>query len=286
MRVGIFNVKYSPNLGDGLLSECLEVELGRVIPGLSIESFDLAGRTNYGKSGRFRAATLRLLQSSPGPLRQSVVGTLLGRSLRQLGPTWRARLKGVDVAVTGGGNLFSDADLNFPLKIDAAWSLLREADIPVAVFAVGVSDNWSEKGAALFRRALSGTQVVDVSVRDSLSAEILERRLGYPSLPQPRIVRDPGLLVSYHVPQVRKDGRMPRIGLGLTHPTTLRYHSDEKPVSEASLAGWYSELVRGCLSGAGRSASSRMEARKTKRICASLARFWSRWNRYPLDAGG
>lgn len=248
MRVGIFNVKYSPNLGDGLLSECLEEELGRIIPGLSIESFDLAGRTNYGKSGRFRAATLRLLQSSPGPLRQSVVGTLLGRSLRQLGPTWRARLKGVDVAVTGGGNLFSDADLNFPLKIDAAWSLLREANIPVAVFAVGVSDNWSEKGAALFRRAFSGTQVVDLSVRDSLSAEILERRLGCPDLPQPRIVRDPGLLVSFHVPQVRKDVRMPRIGLGLTHPTTLRYHADEKPVSEASLTGWYSELVRGCLS--------------------------------------
>ncbi len=114
MRVGVFNVKYSPNLGDGLLSECLEAELVRAIPGLSIASFDLAGRTDYGAGGRFRGAALSLLQSSPTPVRQRVASLMLGRAMQRLAPTWRERLADVDVAVTGGGNLFSDADLNFP----------------------------------------------------------------------------------------------------------------------------------------------------------------------------
>lgn len=247
MRVGVFNVKYSPNLGDGLLSECLEAELVRAVPGLSIVSFDLAGRTDYGPGGRFRGAALNLLQNSPLALRQHLASAMLGRAMQRHAPVWRARLAEVDVAVTGGGNLFSDADLNFPLKIDASWKLLREAGIPVAVFAVGVSDNWSERGEALFRRALTGNRVLDASVRDTRSAEIWDRRLGHSGVPQARVVRDPGLLVSHHVERVRRDGGAKRVGLGLTHPTTLRYHTDEAAVTETELTGWYAELVRGCL---------------------------------------
>lgn len=46
-RIVLFNVKYSPDLGDGLLSECLERELGRSLPGCEVVSIDLAGRTAY-----------------------------------------------------------------------------------------------------------------------------------------------------------------------------------------------------------------------------------------------
>lgn len=247
MRIGLFNVKYSPNLGDGLLSECLEAELKRVIPGLAITSFDLAGRMDYVAGGRLRGAALSVLQSSPTPVRHSLARALLGRSLNRLRPVWRSQIAGLDAAVTGGGNLFSDADLNFPLKIDAAWAELRAAGIPTAVFAVGVSDNWSETGASLFRRAFAGTRILDASVRDTRSAEIWNRRLGSSHVSPARVVHDPGLLVARHVPQVRGHRSAPRIGLGLTHPTTLRYHADDAAVSERTLTAWYVELVRGCL---------------------------------------
>lgn len=247
LRIGLFNVKYSPNLGDGLLAECIEAELKRVLPGLTVEAFDLAGRTDYVGGGRLRGTALRLLQSCPTPVRHGIARTLLGRSLSRQRPVWRARLAGIDAAVTGGGNLFSDADLNFPLKIEAAWGELRAAGIPTAVFAVGAADNWSETGAALFRRALAGTRILDASVRDARSAEIWNRRLGPSGAPPARVVHDPGLLVARHVPQVRRPGTTPRIGLGLTHPTTLRYHSDEAAVSERDLTAWYAALVRGCV---------------------------------------
>lgn len=246
-RVGIFNVKYSPNLGDGLLSECLEAELVRTVPGLTIESFDLAGRTDYGAGGRFRGVALGVLQGSPAVVRQIAARVLLGRALRRIAPVWRERIGRIDVAVTGGGNLISDADLNFPLKVDAACALLREAGIPIAVFAVGVADNWSERGDALFRRAFTGTRMLDASVRDTRSAEVWNRRLGSSGAPVARVVHDPGLLVARHVPRVRPDREVPHVGLGLTHPTTLRYHADEEAVSEADLTRWYGDVVRGCL---------------------------------------
>lgn len=245
-RVALFNVKYSPNLGDGLLSECLEAELIRVVPGLTVRSFDLAGRTDYGAGSRSRGAALGLLQNSPRLVRQAIVRAVLGRSLRRLRPIWRRELADVDIAVTGGGNLFDDADLNFPLKISAAWDELARAGIPAAVFGVGVTDNWSSAGEVLFRRALAGTRIIAASVRDTRSAEVWNRRFGASGLQAARVVRDPGLLVSRHVPRRSGGGTAPLIGLGLTHPVTLRYHSGSSGLGERALTDWYVALVRGC----------------------------------------
>ena len=44
MKIALLNVKFSPNLGDGLLSECLERELAEALPGATVVSIDLAGR--------------------------------------------------------------------------------------------------------------------------------------------------------------------------------------------------------------------------------------------------
>ena len=58
MIVGTLNVKYSPNLGDGLLAECLEAELRSARPGVETRSIDLAGRTAYGEGLKHRRAIL------------------------------------------------------------------------------------------------------------------------------------------------------------------------------------------------------------------------------------
>ncbi|RYD26520.1 MAG: polysaccharide pyruvyl transferase family protein, partial [Lysobacteraceae bacterium] len=63
MRIVVFNVKYSPNLGDGLLSECLEEELRSCGDDVSVVTVDIAGRTDYGTSGRNRRALLRILEA-------------------------------------------------------------------------------------------------------------------------------------------------------------------------------------------------------------------------------
>ena len=248
LRVGLFNVKFSPNLGDGLLSECLEQELGRTCPGIALTPLDLAGRLEYAEGKSFRKTALGLLGRSPAFVRQQVIGAILGRSLGRLRPLWRRLLGDLDAVILGGGNLFSDSDLNFPLKIDAALTEARTAGLPTAVYAVGVADNWTARGQALFQHALAGNDLVHVSVRDRGSREIWRRRLGPAGFDEPDIVRDPGLLVADHVPRdAAPDRSAPLVGIGLTHPRLLRYHADEPSASDGDLAAWVVDLVQACL---------------------------------------
>lgn len=247
-RLAIFSVKYSPNLGDGLLSECLEAELVYQVPELEIVALDLAGRASYGNSISHRKLALRMLEAMPLPLRQVVARTALQRlARRQLHPAWKQALVGCDAAIIGGGNLFADADLNFPIKIHAALRELHNRDIPVAVFGVGVTRNWSTRGAALFRTGLAGVRLVDVTVRDDRSQQIWNDLLRGSGVRPADRAYDPGLLTAQHFPAAPvKDAG---IGFCITDPVALRYHAAPGAVS-GDLTAWYGEAIAS-LSNAG-----------------------------------
>ena len=89
---------------------------------------------------------LRILQALPLVLRQALVRWRLDRAV----PVLAGQLDGADMALIGGGQIFSDADLNFCLKIARVSELLEARKIPVAIHAVGVSQNWTRAGKALF----------------------------------------------------------------------------------------------------------------------------------------
>lgn len=244
----LFNVKYSPNLGDGLLAECLEREICAQWPQARVESVDMAGRSAYRPGRTVRASMLAGLNACPGVVRQSVVRVVLGAQLRRrLIPLWRERLADADAVVLGGGNLLSDADLNFPLKIDAALGEARAFGLPIGVFAIGVADNWSAHGGRLFRRALGGKPPFHASVRDEKSAAVWRRRLAGAVAP-PEVVCDPGLLASAHFAAApRASGGPSAVGLGVMHPASLRYHADERLVSPARQREWLLRLAARCL---------------------------------------
>ena len=257
VRIGLFNVKFSPNLGDGLLSECLEAELASCLPGAAIESFDLAGRSHYALGAKSRASALVALHHSPQPMRHVLAETILGRRLREeIAPRWRAALRSVDAVVVGGGNLLSDADLNFPLKLDAALAETRAAGLPTAVFAVGVSDHWSPRGERLFVRALSETQLVHAAVRDERSAAAWRRRLGPAGVESPEVVQDPALLAAFHFPAPARAARSaPLVGLGITHPIALSYHTSGRSASMRDHEDWFVALATACLAAGWRVAA-------------------------------
>ncbi|WP_233464296.1 polysaccharide pyruvyl transferase family protein [Burkholderia arboris] len=245
-RVALVNVKYSPNLGDGMLSECLEAELAAALPGIEIRVIDLAGRTDYACGATSRKSVLTLMHHSPRVVRHAIVHSVLGYKLHtELRPRWRSVLRGVDAVVVGGGNLLSDADLNFPMKLDAAMAEVRDLGLPAAVFGVGVSGDWTSRGELLFRRALGGVSLFHASVRERRSAEIWRARLCGAGIRAAQVVHDPGHLVSRHVARSRTpDNAVTTIGLGITHPIALKYHGGSIRVSAAAQAEWYRALVR------------------------------------------
>lgn len=224
MRVAIFNVKYSPNLGDGVIAECLEHAL-RQRGGWVTWSIDLAGRERWSEArgGGNRALTLGLLRRMPGWLRDGGVGLALEYKVRtQLMKRWRRLLNGADAAVVGGGQLIQDADLNFPIKLAGAATACRSMNIPMAVFAVGATRCRSALGRKLLRSLLASERLLHAAARDEASCAVLSE-LGCNA----RQCCDPGLLAcKVWAAPVRDNGRgrRPRVGLGITHPAVLAHH--------------------------------------------------------------
>ncbi|MEA1832111.1 polysaccharide pyruvyl transferase family protein [Methylobacterium durans] len=247
--VVLFNVKYSPNLGDGVIAACLEHGLAARLPGTRITSIDLAGRREWlpPGDGRGRVRLLRLLQRMPGPLRDGAVCLALGLKLRRsLVPAWRRATREAGFAVFGGGQLVQDGDLNFPLKLAAAIGLCHARRIPVAVYGVGASPSRSTLGGHLLRRLLASPRLVHLSARDAASRASLE---GYrPSLPID-LARDPGLLAAELWPAPPKPPRARAlVGLGITHPAPLHHHGGHAaPQTDDALARRYGHLVEGLL---------------------------------------
>lgn len=243
-RVVLLNVKYSPNLGDGLLSECLERELLRNLPaGSSVESVDLAGRRRYdGSAGRGRAGIMAILDSLP-PMLRRVTSELMLRLLvlARLNRHYRAGLGNADVAIVGGGNLFSDADLNFPSKIAAALRQAARRRIPVLVHAVGVSPTWSNRGRQLFAHGLARCGLVAATVRDERSRTAWADHLGPKGLTGASVVVDPGVLASLHYPRAANEPDRRVIAFCITDPLAVRYHSAE--TATADLGAWYADAI-------------------------------------------
>ncbi|MEM5516238.1 polysaccharide pyruvyl transferase family protein [Henriciella sp. AS95] len=225
MKVVLLNVKYSNNLGDGIIAECFEHALRRSGQKLTVESCDLAGRTGYGvESGGLRSVALEILNMLPAAMRRPALASMVRYQVKAKGlGEYRRRLSDADVVIIGGGQLIADAGLNFPLKISAAVELGRRNGARIAIFGAGVGHLVSEKGIELFREAFDdGLELV--GLRDDLS---IARWRAVFEEPTPYRVRDPGLLVSDLYPVAKVNGSSkPRIGVGVTDPRVLRLHSD------------------------------------------------------------
>jgi hypothetical protein len=134
VKVRLLNVKFSHNLGDGLLCECLENSLRALDGGLDVCSIDLAGHESYGSRAGGREFALKFLGFLPrSALTQAVVSTYAATRWRS---HYRRGLDGAQVVV-GDRNLLTDIDLNFPTKIECALEEAKRRDLPIIVYGVG-----------------------------------------------------------------------------------------------------------------------------------------------------
>ena len=230
-RIALLNVKYSPNLGDGLLSECLEAELALsfavMAPHTTVFSIDLAGRRAYPAiAPSHRARMIALLEALPSGLRRLATRLALAALVRlRLRQHVRTQLAGCDAVVLGGGNLLTDADLNFPMKIAGALRQAARLHLPVAVYGVGANRNWSDEGRRLFGRALGQAWLAYAAVRDERSQAAWRDLLVPQGVMPAALSGDPGLLASCHFARSPAPFDGPLAGLCITAPMALRYHA-------------------------------------------------------------
>ena len=252
-KVALFNLKYSQNLGDGVIALCLEQELIR--NGFAPVSIDLAGRTNFKKAAAHfkRRMILALLERLPDTLRALLVPKAIWLVVRfRYAPRWRAQLSSCEASIIGGGALIADTDQNFPIKLSRALNLLAEANLPVAIAHVGVTGGWSRQGHERFCRAFDSANVQLVTVREPFSIDTWEQEFPELLSPKPTVALDPGILSRdcFGIGEERSRPARPVVGICITHPMVLRLHGDGNHNAE-TLAAWFRKLAanlagRGC----------------------------------------
>ncbi len=249
LRIALFGLPYSPNTGDGVISDCLARALAAQPERPQITMIDLAGRSAPnevvvpGRSG-----LLRVLAHLPRPLRRALVRAGLTLLTGRLRRRWRRQLAGMDIALFAGGQILSDADLNFPMKVAAAADCCREAGLPVAIVAAGASRNWSAQGRRLFGRLLLA-DLRHAGLRDAESLRIWQEFMGRD--PAPILCHDPGLLAAeaYGLRIGPADPASP-VALGIAAHSTLSLHADRPVAGVAAghagdgLAGFFVGICR------------------------------------------
>ncbi|THH35433.1 polysaccharide pyruvyl transferase family protein [Aliishimia ponticola] len=237
MKIVIAAVMFSPNLGDGLIAECLTSLIREERPEAEVVWLDLAGRTEFVEpSGGLRTRVLGLLSWLPQSLSHPISAQLVQRQIQgRLAPNIPEALEGADLLIIGGGQLLGDANLNFPLKLAHVVAAAEARNIPVALHGVGVAAKWSDRGRSLFAKTLQSPNLKFISVRDDASAKSLARH--YAALgPDPaqaiRVYPDPGLCTDRLKTSTTIGllGGGPRIGVGIVHPAALATHSSGRPV--------------------------------------------------------
>jgi polysaccharide pyruvyl transferase WcaK-like protein len=243
MKIIVCNLKHGSNLGDRLIAECLEAELRSAAPNLDIVTVDLAGRDQPSVVGQKRLLTFFVLDLLPRRLRAVVAEAMLRNLARtRLRPKWRPLLSTVQAVVVGGGGIFADHDLNFPVKINAFLDEAERAGLPVAIFAVGVARGWSRKGQDLLGRALSSSRLIHVSVRDLDSQENWRNQLRRFTVKEASLAPDPALLTAKYFPRRPKQTKAVVVGLCITSEAALRYHGTEE-LMPTRLEAWYTDVA-------------------------------------------
>ncbi len=232
MKIVLVNAKFSSDLEDGVTAECLEYGLRQRLPDIDIVNCDLAGRHEFGHNPSvLRSLANSLLPITPDAVKTSVYMRLFETMVRaKLLPHYDQTINGADIALFGGGQLLADVNLDFPMKIAAAASIVRDRNLPIAIHAVGVGADWSDAGAELFKEAFAGADIVWASVRNALSDKRWRRHFGNSHVPAPRISVDPAMLAIRAYASANNDPaprrNRPLIGVNVTHPATLIAKAD------------------------------------------------------------
>lgn len=244
-RIAVCGVRYSPNLGDGVISDCLGWMIRHLVPNAIPIHTDLAGRSSFGEETiSSRRQKLKLLLALPQFAQDAIVRMLLGKKIRAtLLPNWLENLDGCEAAIIGGGQLLSDSDLNFPLKIRGLMSGLRQKDLSCVFYACGVTYRGGA-GASILGQCLNDSIVKAIFLRDERSIEAaagFKNALGVS--PSSKHAYDPAIHVSDAYADRLTNEKEFDVGVNFTDPVNMTYSSGRELPYVATLDATMSDVV-------------------------------------------
>lgn len=216
----VCTLRYSDNLGDGVIADNVEYLLAQLAPGAPIHHLDMAGRHGYtvdiAARSKLKSVFLRLPDFlKPVAFLASWWSSKKAALRRQI-----AVLPDRPYLIFGGGQILNDVALNFPCKFNLVVHGSGYKFKKIALHAVGASTNWSLAARKLFSRSLASPRVAYISVRDRHSAGALTSYL--PGLCVHETV-DPAVwsAVTYGLPARVARQSKHWVGVGIADPSEL-----------------------------------------------------------------
>lgn len=212
MKLLVFNVKYSLNVGDGIVAETTEYLLSKKYSRATIRTLDLGGRFNYGTQGIKASSSLKQLVNKTLSIMPNILGDLLRLILtsfmlnKQVFSLWEKEVIESDYVLIGGGQLIADTELYFPIRLFHIARMAKKHKKDIFIHAVGVSDSskWSYWGKKLFLMAFKNNEFIKyISVRDKSSARNWQDFFGTEAI----IVPDTGHFSKYTYQIPLKDNK-------------------------------------------------------------------------------
>ncbi|WP_249675122.1 polysaccharide pyruvyl transferase family protein [Pseudomonas abieticivorans] len=245
MNIVIGGVPFSQNLGDGIIFDNIKNLYDGTQKATNISPLDIAGRDDFETGATSSDLKFRVLSAIPSMGRKPLLALFF--YLKYLGvwrKSWRSKLAEADLLTLGGGQLFLDEELNFPLKLYFLSLTAKQLPALKTVIAfVGVSPTLSPVGRLLFRRALKNFNPQSISVRDEASRQNFIRLIN-PHLAV-KVVPDPGVNSKqcYRVESLPGDQHR-RIGICISNPKGLDVQGRLGRAFHAQTRDYFESLVK------------------------------------------
>ncbi len=218
IKVVVFGETYSSNLGDGVIADCMKYAIKHKFPNAEVSLVDMSLRKHISISHEKHARKPNIFFSYLTIIK-SVVAWLTIKRWKAI-EKWEGLIKRSDLVIVGGGQLFRNYRLNFPLKIFALAGVLKKLNSPVICVSCGVAKNWSFFGKYLFTRFFYLPSLKSTSVRDKESLDFLNAHLGSTNL-DVVITIDPAIF-SKEAYKIKDNTQKTMVGLNIMDPQSLR----------------------------------------------------------------
>ncbi|MEM9388420.1 MAG: polysaccharide pyruvyl transferase family protein [Pseudomonadota bacterium] len=237
---------YSPNIGDGVIAECLRYLFKQTVPGLRVHLLDISGRDGWPEAAAFTPTQNRRRVKLPS-VRQLIGSRAVNVTRwtllhgRQARARWPSQLQDAAALVIGGGLLIMDNNLGFPLKLSTLVKVAGNQNVPIHFAACGVGDNrrWSTRGQHLLHQALSSAQTV--TLRDTISQQKLAELA--PDVIA-RLTMDPAVFARDVFGLPKGKIASPVVGLGVMHVEKVNAYNAKKPeLSPREMCDFWLELA-------------------------------------------
>ncbi len=254
-RIAICSEIFSPNLGDGVIADCLMWLLKQADPDASFTLVDLSGRAGFAVEKEVRTpggwmhAVHQTLSRAQLYRKAAAMPTWFCCQRKKINRRWRDKLGDCDLVLIGGGQLLMDNELRFPLRIHEMVRLCNRTGKNVGCYACGVGDNWSRLGLYFLKGALTDQKMLWVSVRDKRSCHTLKSLLAENEFECVLSV-DPAVFASQAY-QIKRNPESNLIGLNISAPKVFIRQSTacSNPFSNRKLKRFWLELIHLLMGG-------------------------------------